>query len=411
MGLEQTVSDGLVSSVRKDSHGDIIQITAPISQGSSGSALLNEDGDVVAVASFYKQGGQNLNFGVLIDKDKLANLTDNPFEKKNKSFNSKENFIILNVPEEHNGCVTLHALEFKKDVTIAYMSYTNLSIEYANMTIWAELGKEEDGFMIKDQKSGYKYYLTSSTIGVNKKNGTDVPMASNYKFKVYFPVVKDKLHKIDVTYGKTSRGWAFTSIDLDKYREKIVYDVASYTKEYAYSTMQEGDLNTAISIFTSLLEEDPEDMASLNAMGIISTALNNNSDANYYFSKAIEYHPNNTLGYINRCQLYKAQNDLQNALSDINTAINIDSAQPDNYVTRGMLLAQLEKWDDAIKDLSKAILTDDFKSDAVPYYFRALCYAYSGNLVSARKDVQTSYNLTDDPELEKTLQTLWQKLY
>jgi len=28
MGLEQTVSDGLVSSVRKDSHGDIIQIIA-----------------------------------------------------------------------------------------------------------------------------------------------------------------------------------------------------------------------------------------------------------------------------------------------------------------------------------------------------------------------------------------------
>ena len=103
MGLEQTVSDGLVSSIRKDSHGDIIQITAPISPGSSGSALLNEDGDVIAVASFFKQGGQNLNFGVVINKDKLASLTDNPFEKKNKSFNSKENFIILNIPEEHNG--------------------------------------------------------------------------------------------------------------------------------------------------------------------------------------------------------------------------------------------------------------------------------------------------------------------
>jgi serine protease Do len=411
MGLEQTVSDGLVSSVRKDSHGDIIQITAPISPGSSGSALLNEDGDVVAVATFIRTGGQNLNFGVVIEKDKLVTLTENPFEKKNKSFNSKDNFIILNIPEEHKGSVTLHALEFKKDATIAYMSYTNLSIEYSNMMIWAELGKGDDGFMINDLKTGHKYYITSSTIGVDKKNGTEVPLASNYKFKVYFPVIKDKLQKIDITYGQTSRGWVFTNIDLDKYREKIVYDVANYTKEYAYSTMQKGDLNTATSIFTSILEEDPEDMASLNAMGIISAALDNNSDANYYFSKAIESHPNNTLGYINRCQLYKAQNDLQNALSDINAAINIDSAQPDNYVTRGILLAQLEKWDDAIKDLTKAIQTDDFKSDATAYYYRALCYAYSGDLPSARKDVQTSYNLTDDPESEKVLQDLWQKLY
>lgn len=411
MGLEQTVSDGLVSSIRKDSHGDVLQITAPISPGSSGSAILNEDGDVIAVATFYRQGGQNLNFGVTIDKDRLASLKDNPFDKKNKSFNSKDNFVILNIPEEHNGNVTLHALEFKKDATIAYLSYTNLDLQNSQMSIWCELGKNDEGFMIKDINSSRKYYVTSSTIGINKKNGTEVPLASNYKFKVFFPVIKDKLRKIDITYGHTSRGWAFTNIDLDKYREKVVYDVASYTKEYAYSTMQQGDLNTATNIFTSILEEDPEDMASLNAMGIISAALDNKSDANFYFSKAIECHPNNTLGYINRCQLYKAQNDLQNALSDINSAINIDPAQPDNYVVRGMLYAQLEQWSDAIKDLSKAIETEDFKTDAMAYYYRALCFASSGDVVSARKDVQSSYNLTNDPEMEKALQAVWQKLY
>lgn len=411
MGLEQTVSDGLVSSTRKDSHGDILQITAPISPGSSGSAVLNEDGEVIAVATFYKQGGQNLNFGVTIDKEKLSTLTGNPFEKKNKTFNSKDNFVILNIPEEHHGNVTLHALEFKKDATIAYFSYTNLDLQNTEMMVWCELGKGDEGFMINDNKTGRKYHVTSSTIGVNKKNGTPVPLASNYKFKVYFPVIKDKLHKIDITYGHTSRGWTFSNIDLDKYREKIVYDVVNYTKEYAYSTMQEGDLNTAISIFTSILEEDPEDMASLNTMGIISAALDNKSDANFYFSQAIESHPNNTLGYINRCQLYKAQNDLQNALSDINAAINIDSAQPDNYVVRGMLYAQLEQWNDAIKDLTKAIETEDFKTDAMAYYYRALCFASSGDVVSARKDVQTSYNLTNDPNMEQALQVLWQKLY
>lgn len=411
MGLEQTVSDGLVSSLRKDSHGEIIQITAPISPGSSGSALLNEDGDVIAVASFYKQGGQNLNFGVVITNEKLASLKENPFEKKNKSFNSKEDFIILNIPEENDGSVTLHALEFKKDATVAYLSFTNLDLQYANMTIWCELGKGDEGFMIKDNNTNRKYHVTSSTIGIDKKNGTEVPLASNFKFRVYFPVIKDKLHKIDVTYGHTSRGWAFTNIDLDKYRKKIVYDVASYTKEYAYSTMQEGDLNAATNIFTSILEEDPEDMASLNAMGIISAALQNMSDANYYFSKAIESHPNNTLGYVNRCQLYKAQNDIQKALADINSAINIDPAQPDNYVVRGSLLAQIEQWEEAARDFSKALETDDFKSDAMIYYYRAWCLASSGDIIGARKDVQTSYNLTNDPEMEKTLQALWQKLY
>ena len=411
MGLEQTVSDGLVSSIRKDSHGDILQITAPISPGSSGSAVLNEDGKVIAVATFYKKGGQNLNFGVTIDKEKLASLAENPFGKKNKSFNSKDNFVILNIPEEHNGYVMLHALEFKKDATIAYLSCTNLDLAYSTMMIWCEIGRGDEGFMIKDLGTGKKYHVTSSTIGINKKNGTEVALASNYRFKVYFPVIKDKLHKVDITYGHTSRAWTFTNIDLDKYREKIVYNMTDYTKEYAYSTMQEGDLNTATGIFSAILEEDPEDMASLNAMGIISYAVDNNSDAEYYFSKAIESHPNNTLGYLNRCQLYKYQKNYQSALSDMNSAINIDSVQPDHYYIRAMLFIEQEKWSEAIKDLSTAIKSEDFKSDAVIYYYRALCYAYNSELELARKDVQTSYNLTDDPEFEQTLQALWQKLY
>ena len=411
MGLEQTVSDGIVSSIRKDSHGDVLQITAPISSGSSGSAILNEDGDVIAVATFYKQGGQNLNFGVTIDKERLASLKDNPFDKKNKSFNSKDNFVILNIPEERDGNVILHALEFKKDATIAYLSFTNLDIQYPSMIIWCELGKGDEGFMIKDINNGRKYYLTSSTIGINKKNGTDVPLASNYKFKVYFPVIKDKLQKIDITYGHTSRGWVFSNINLDKYREKIVYDVANYTKEYAYSTMQEGDLNTAISIFTSILEEDPEDMASLNAMGIISVALDNKNDADYYFTKAIESHPNNTLAYTNRSQLYRIQNNFQQALVDINKVINIDPVQPDNYVHRGQIYAALEKWEESAKDLTKAIQSEDFKSDPTIYYYRAVCYASLGNFTAARKDVQKSYDLTDDPDFEIVLQELWKKLF
>ena len=39
LGLEQTFSDGVISATRSDSHGEVIQITAPISPGSSGSAI------------------------------------------------------------------------------------------------------------------------------------------------------------------------------------------------------------------------------------------------------------------------------------------------------------------------------------------------------------------------------------
>lgn len=63
-GLSFSVSDGIVSSVREDEIGTVIQTTAPISPGSSGSPLLNLKGEVIGVISFYYKDGQNLNFAI-----------------------------------------------------------------------------------------------------------------------------------------------------------------------------------------------------------------------------------------------------------------------------------------------------------------------------------------------------------
>jgi Flp pilus assembly protein TadD len=65
LGLEHTVSDGIVSAVRKIPFFDtIIQISAPISPGSSGSPVINLKGEVIGVATFQMVEGQNLNFAI-----------------------------------------------------------------------------------------------------------------------------------------------------------------------------------------------------------------------------------------------------------------------------------------------------------------------------------------------------------
>jgi S1-C subfamily serine protease len=64
LGLEDTVSNGLVSARRKIDGFEVLQVSAPIAPGSSGGPLFNERGEVVGVATAILQGGQNLNFGV-----------------------------------------------------------------------------------------------------------------------------------------------------------------------------------------------------------------------------------------------------------------------------------------------------------------------------------------------------------
>ena len=67
-GYIGTFSDGIISAIRpEDEPSAIIQITAPISPGSSGGALLNEKGEVIAIATSGDPGGQNLNFATPVN--------------------------------------------------------------------------------------------------------------------------------------------------------------------------------------------------------------------------------------------------------------------------------------------------------------------------------------------------------
>lgn len=79
MGLDQTISEGIVSAVRKHlSNVKVYQLTAPISDGSSGSPALNLKGQVFGVVTYQSAKGQNLNFAVSVHA--LDSLTQVPGE-------------------------------------------------------------------------------------------------------------------------------------------------------------------------------------------------------------------------------------------------------------------------------------------------------------------------------------------
>lgn len=102
-GLIGTISQGIVSSgIRRTGKMDLLQITAPISSGSSGGAVMNSHGEVIGIATSSLTSGQNLNFAVpaaqisqflnqfVNDKSKIYGLAD----KIPNSWNVPKEFLL-----------------------------------------------------------------------------------------------------------------------------------------------------------------------------------------------------------------------------------------------------------------------------------------------------------------------------
>jgi trypsin-like peptidase len=99
-GLENTISDGIVSgrrgasvlpSLELSEDLRLLQITAPISSGSSGGPLLDLQGNVIGVTFAFFKDGQNLSFAVpinyaqpLLDKEPAKTLARAAFRISDK---------------------------------------------------------------------------------------------------------------------------------------------------------------------------------------------------------------------------------------------------------------------------------------------------------------------------------------
>jgi putative serine protease PepD len=75
-GLTGSVSDGIISAFRENR--SLIQITAPISHGSSGSPVLDDSGSVIGVATLIQAEGQNLNFAIAVEEVSAALSSPTP---------------------------------------------------------------------------------------------------------------------------------------------------------------------------------------------------------------------------------------------------------------------------------------------------------------------------------------------
>ena len=78
LGLENSLTDGLISAVRNFGAVRVFQTSTPISSGSSGGPLFNDYGEVVGLTVSSLKEGQLLNFAIPINYVKRLLATERP---------------------------------------------------------------------------------------------------------------------------------------------------------------------------------------------------------------------------------------------------------------------------------------------------------------------------------------------
>ena len=159
LGHEGTVSEGIVSEVKEIPHfGKIIQHTAPISKGSSGSPVLDMKGEVIGVVVGYSNvGGQSLNFAISVDRVKglLLHRQETPLGLSELINRDEEKWLglllngyyeeLINLLKKRTQMNPHHALaSFYLGLALARLSRSNEAIEAYKQAIRNE--PDDPGF-------------------------------------------------------------------------------------------------------------------------------------------------------------------------------------------------------------------------------------------------------------------------
>lgn len=399
-GFESSVSEGIISSLREtEGYEQVIQITAPISPGSSGSPVMTMDGKVIGVATFQYTEGQNLNFAVAAKMISKLNV-----QSKKLVSNTNTNFIVINEQCKENSELILNSIDYQIDKTILNFSFTNVSMGYGeHMLIWTQLNTKDNTFYIQDLNTMEKYYTTGSTIGTSRENGTQVALGETKRFKIYFPPIPKTVSKVNIMEGISS-SWNFLNLDLSKFLNIENQQTTDYSRQFALTKLENKDFKEAKLLLSESVEKNKTDHDAYNIMGIISYILDNNYDALQYFSKAIELNPTNDIYYFNRFTVFFNQKrDYDKALEDISYAIRNRPNQGDYYQRRALVYMAQKEWKKAVTDWDLAInlMGDNWYS----LKYRGNCKTWLEDFTGACRDWKDAYKLSNysDTQLKEQI--------
>jgi len=337
LGLEKTVSDGIISAIREvPGYGKLIQITAPISPGSSGSPVLNMKGEVIGIATFQIVEGQNLNFA--IPSERIANLN----LKKETSHYLKK----YKISEEN------------KDFDYAYKAINQARIfidkeEYEEALSCLEIATKTDFLLIKMTA----YYIIGFCYN---ELGNHSKAIEAYKQAIHI--------NPDYLSAYSSLGGVYFGL---------------------------GNFTEAVESFKQVIRINPNDTFAYNILGVSYLALANYAKAIEAYQQAIRIDPDNFVAHDGLGLVYFMLGNYIKAIEAYQQAIHIDPNIAATYSTLGKAYANLGNHIKAIESFKQAIRINPDYVEA--HFLLGVTYLLIGNRNSALNE----YKILKELDIDK----------
>jgi len=329
-GLEGSVTNGIVSAVRDiPTFGRIIQITAPISPGSSGSPVVNMQGQVIGVATLQITGGQSVNFAIPSERisqlqsgallslsDLVATTGRNKRAKAVQSFRDGLSFLSKDDCE--------NALPYFEKAVESDSNYAEA---------WAQAG------FCREKLGRHADAIEASKKAVNLRPSAESYFnigLANYYLKQYRDAAEgyrqsiklDPYNAADAYYalGLVYRDWGRPDDEIQAYKQaiRLRQDYTSAYERLGSRYLKSKKYSEAVDVFKQISVLKPGDANAPNSMGEAYLEMGKLPEAVEAFRQAIRLKPDFGKAYYNLGKSQLAQGNRDGALEQYNILQNLD---------------------------------------------------------------------------------------
>lgn len=337
-GLELTMSDGIISSLRPVEGGQYLQITAPISQGSSGGGLFDEEGRLIGLPTFYIADGQQLNFAVPVEW-----INDLP-----KRHKRKPEAVQVSYANWFNKALALEKNEDWDEL----ISHANLWIlaQPENPKAWSTLSlaclnSKQNAKALEavqqalriDQNDAVAWYIKGNYYSISGEHAKSIE-AYQQAVRIH-PSYGEAWYNMGLAYDEIGQYTKAIEIYQQAVRINPVYVKAWYNLGFDYDYT--GEYAKAIEAYRQVVRLNPDHAEAWNMLGLKYNSLGRHDEAIAASQQAVRISPEDAKFWTNLGSGYNMAGNNSKAIQAYQQALNINPELAGAWFNLGKVYSSL----------------------------------------------------------------------